>query len=112
MGKWGAAEELALSGKKVGKRAGLTPWQILKNANPQDGDCEFSAMFREYADAFRGTRQLVWSPNLKAMIGINEVTDAEASKPRKNRRSSHRSQGKTGMARTGVRVPGIAVDAS
>ena len=79
MGKWGAAEELALSGKKVGKRAGLTPWQILKNANPQDGDCEFSAMFREYADAFRGTRQLVWSPNLKAMIGINEVTDAEAS---------------------------------
>lgn len=79
MAKWGAAEELALSGKKVGRRAGRTPWQILKMANPQDADCEFSALFSEYAHAFRGTRQLLWSPGLKALVGLDEVADADAA---------------------------------
>ena len=79
MAKWGAAEELALAGKKVGRRAGRTPWQILKMANPQDADCEFSALFSEYAHAFRGTRQLLWSPGLKALVGLDEVADADAA---------------------------------
>lgn len=79
MAKWGAAEELALAGKKAGRRAGRTPWQILKMANPQDADCEFSALFSEYAHAFRGTRQLLWSPGLKALVGLDEVADADAA---------------------------------
>ena len=36
LGKWGAAEELALADRKQGKRAGLTPWQLL--AASRDGD--------------------------------------------------------------------------
>jgi hypothetical protein len=79
MAKWGAAEELALAGKKAGRRAGRTPWQILKMANPQDADCESSALFSEYAYAFRGTRQLLWSPGLKALVGLDEVADADAA---------------------------------
>lgn len=77
--KWGAAEEVALGNKKQGRRSGRTPWQILAAANPQDADCEFSALFAEYATAFRGTRQLVWSPGLKALVGLDEVADADAA---------------------------------
>lgn len=79
MAKWGAAEELALAGKKVGCRPGRTPWQILKMSNPQDADCEFTGLFSEYAHAFRGTRQLLWSPGLKALVGLDEVGDGDAA---------------------------------
>ena len=77
LGKWGAAEELALADRKQGKRAGLTPWQLL--AASRDGDALASAKWTEFAKAFKGSRQLVWSPGLKAAVGVAEVDDAAAA---------------------------------
>lgn len=75
IGKFGAAEELALSGAKVGRKGSRSPWQILADA--RDGDRASGALFVEYALAFRGRRQLIWSNGFKARMGIEEVADNE-----------------------------------
>ena len=75
--KWGAAEEVALSGRKNG-RVGRTPGQLLA-ASSDDDDAEAGALWAEYARVFHGKRQLVWSRGLKDLAGIGEVTDNEAA---------------------------------
>ena len=77
LGKWGAAEELALSGRKSG-RAGRSPFQLLADYSDA-GDKRAGALFAEYAAAFKGRRQLVWSPGLKKRAGIDEVSDEAAA---------------------------------
>jgi len=72
--KWGAAEELALSGKKKG-RAGRTPFQLL--ADYADDDSRAGFLFQEYSKAFKGRRQLVWSNGLKKLAKINEKSDED-----------------------------------
>ena len=72
--KWGAAEELALSGKKKG-RAGRTPFQLL--ADYADDDSRAGFLFQEYSRAFKGRRQLVWSNGLKKLAKINEKSDED-----------------------------------
>lgn len=74
-GKWGAAEELALSDRKSG--GGRHPFQILGDA--ADGCEKSAALFVEYALTFKRRRQLVWSDGLKKLIGLNEVSDEEAA---------------------------------
>lgn len=74
--KWGAAEELAVGRAKQGREGGRTPWQLLVDA--RDGDVQASALWSEFARAFRGRRQLVWSRGLKARFGIDEVKDEDA----------------------------------
>jgi hypothetical protein len=78
LGKWGAAEELALSGHKKG-RAGRTPSQLLA-ASSDDADSRAGDLWSEYARVFRGRRQLVWSNKLKDRVGIKEIADEEAAK--------------------------------
>lgn len=77
LAKWGAAEELTLSGHKKG-RAGRTPAQLLA-ASCDDRDNRAGHLWAEYATVFHGRRQLVWSRNLKAMAGVDEVKDDEAA---------------------------------
>lgn len=76
--KWGAAEEMALSGRKKG-RAGRTPMQLLADSC-DEADARAGHLWREFAEAFRGRRQLVWSRGLKAMVGIGEIKDEEAAR--------------------------------
>lgn len=76
IGKWGAAEELALTGAKKG-RGGRTPLQLLALARA--GDERAAALWQEYATAFKGARQLVWSPGLKAAAGIEDTPDEDAA---------------------------------
>lgn len=71
--KFGAAEELTLQGAKQGRNGSRTPWQLLSDA--RDGDAQAAAVWIEYALAFRGRRQLVWSPRLKARFGVDEKLD-------------------------------------
>lgn len=78
LGKWGAAEELALKDRKKG-RSGRTPAQLLA-ASCDEGDKTAGRLWAEYARVFHGRRQLVWSRGLKALAGIGEVDDAEAAK--------------------------------
>lgn len=74
--KWGAAEELALSGEKRGRAGGgRSPAQLL-GASCDGADRRAGALWREYAQAFHGRRQLVWSRGLKTLAGVGEVDDA------------------------------------
>ena len=81
--KWGAAEELALSGSKAGRKAGengqkgKSPMELLALA--ADGDNHATQSWWEYALAFKGRRQLSWSPGLKALVGIGDVNDIEVA---------------------------------
>lgn len=72
--KWGADRELVKGQEKQG--AGRTPWQLLEDAKK---DPTAGALFREYADTFKGTRQLTWSKGLKTLFGIGELTDEDVA---------------------------------
>lgn len=73
--KFGAAEELTLGNVKKGREGQRTPWQLLGDS--RQGDKRASALWVEYAQAFKGRRQLVWSNGLKAMAGVKQQTDEQ-----------------------------------
>ena len=75
--KWGAAEEMTLTGAKTSAGKGRTPMQLLSDAHA--GDERAARIWTIYALAFKGRRQLVWSPGLKALAGIDEKDDKESS---------------------------------
>lgn len=83
VGKWGAAEELSLRDTKKGRTTakgakGRSPIEMLSDADA--GDEPSARLWRTYAKTFKGRRQLVWSKNLKARIGLQEIEDEEAAK--------------------------------
>jgi RecB family exonuclease len=41
----------------------------------RDGDKRAGALFRVYAEAFKGKRQLVWSKGLKALFCVEDISD-------------------------------------
>lgn len=75
---WGAAEELAYwhtKRSRSGER--FTPWQLVRGL-VATGWAEYADRFVEYAEAFRGRRQLYWSKGLRDLLGLGvEATDAE-----------------------------------
>ncbi len=74
--KWGAAMELTKGHIKKG-RGGRTPWQILGDFS-ETGKSRDRELFREYALAFKGARQLTWSRGLRARyLSAPEVADDE-----------------------------------
>lgn len=81
--KWGAAEELTLTGAKRGRGGrggpGRSPRELLRFIAA--GDDEARLLWLEYFAATSGKRrrQLVWSPGLKARCGLDEVSDEEAA---------------------------------
>lgn len=85
-GAWGLASEMTRAHMKRGHGAGTdgvpqrcdhaTPWGLLNDA--LDGDVRSGALFREYAQAFHGRRQLYWSPKLRALFfGLVDRTDEQ-----------------------------------
>ena len=81
--KWGAAEELALSGEKKPRNGqkGRTIWELLAIAGGKPDALlsqeEASALWADYARLFKGRRQLTWSRGLKAQAGLNDKSDEE-----------------------------------
>jgi hypothetical protein len=75
--KWGVGSELAKSHTKRGKLASMTPFDLLRMAG--EGDARGAALFRTFAMAFYGSRQLFWSRGLKAAFGITDISDEEAA---------------------------------
>ncbi len=70
--QWTPAHEIAKASSKQGRRSGVHPFQLATRGNPGDG-----ALFVEYATATKGKRKLMFSPGLKAKVGIAEVSDEE-----------------------------------
>ena len=74
--KWGMDYEIAKAHVKKGKKgASRSPFQLL--VDYEQGDMQAGALFREYAEAFKGKRQLVWSKGLKKLFGIEQKSDKE-----------------------------------
>lgn len=67
---------------KEGKGKNCSPWQILANAVRayERGADDFQLwydLWREYAEAMHGRRQLEWSRGLKQAVGIGERSDQD-----------------------------------
>ena len=73
--KWGIDHELTKSHIKHGIK-GLTPWDLLR-WYIREPNQQAAALFNEYANVFKGRRQLFYSHGLKDLYGIDEITDQE-----------------------------------
>jgi len=76
-GGWTLEHELVKSNSKVGRSGGgRTPFQLLWDYGA--GDVVAGELFKEYAEAFEGRNQLVWSRGLRDLLGMGkEKTDEE-----------------------------------
>lgn len=72
---WGIESELTKANIKKGRNGSRSPFQLLDDYH--EGDKQSAALFLEYAEAFKGKRQLVWSTGLKAEFDLNDFTDEE-----------------------------------
>ena len=68
--RWGFAEEISKATSKAGRAKGVHPHHFL--VRKASGD---RAHFVEYVQAMKGRRQLFWSHGLKALVGVDEVSD-------------------------------------
>lgn len=76
---WGFAEELTWSNIKVARGARFTPFTLLAACDSSDVGAA-PALFQEYADAFKGRRQLYWSRGLRAFLGLTkELSDEDVA---------------------------------
>ena len=75
--KWGIEEEMTKSHVKHGREGGRTPWDVLRDYLAF-GDCDDAELFREFAKAFKGKRQLTWSRGLRDLLHLGvELSDEE-----------------------------------
>ena len=79
--KWGLESELTKSHTKKGRNGSRTPWDFLRAVLERSEGWEQSAhLFRTYAAAFKGQRQLYWSNGLRALLALGEeATDEEVA---------------------------------
>lgn len=74
--KWGIEDEL-VRGHTKKARHGETPFDLLRALLADPGDRQAAALFSEFSAAFKGRRQLHWSPGLKARFAVEESTDEQ-----------------------------------
>ena len=79
IGKWGVEHEMTKGHIKKGKEGGLTPFDLLQLSFEDElvHGRKPSQLFKEYAAAFKGARQLFWSRGLKDVFGLRDVSDDE-----------------------------------
>lgn len=76
-GLWGLEDEMTKGHMKTAKSdKGMTPWGFLDDILENDSN-NSKRLFKLYAKAFKGKRQLYWSNGLKAKLGIEDFTDPE-----------------------------------
>lgn len=80
--KWGLEDEMTKANTKTTKRHGLSPWGLLRavlDGNEPGYPSERAAgLFKVYAAAFAGRRQLYWSNGLRKLLELSkELTDEE-----------------------------------
>lgn len=72
--KWHSKIKIRAPGEIM---TGVTPFELLALADPDNSNCPYSKLWIEFAGAFKGKRQLDWSPKLKERYDIGEVSDDE-----------------------------------
>lgn len=79
--EWTLAQEIAKASSKSGRKGSRSAWQLLDcMVDPLSSPTHqkrAAALFREYAEATKGRRQLVWSPGLKKRYAIVDLNDEE-----------------------------------
>lgn len=75
---WGVAAELTKTHAKRGRAKSRTPWDLLRLYG--EGEPRFLHLFRDYATAFFGARQVFWSEGLKAAMGVADLSDEELAR--------------------------------
>lgn len=74
--RWQEANELTKWHVKRGRQEGRTPWDLLRAS--REGDPEAGMLFVEYAKAYKGRKQLVWSRDLRQLFRLgDELSDEE-----------------------------------
>jgi hypothetical protein len=73
---WGLDSEITKGHIKKSTGNGETPFDFLR-AYAYDKDKQAAALFKEFAETFKGKKQLFWSPGLKALFSIIDSTDEE-----------------------------------
>lgn len=76
---WTAGKEMTRAHSKKAKGPRFTPFDLLRAMADGYQPPRMVELFREYAHAYHGRRQLHWSAGLKAMFGIEEVDDDAAA---------------------------------
>lgn len=76
--KWGLEDEMTKGHTKKAIH-GETPFDFLRAYLADPTDKQAGALFKEFAQTFKGKRQLHWSKGLKKRYGIGEKTDEEVS---------------------------------
>lgn len=76
--KWGIGSELTKTHVKHGRGGSRTPWDLLRLY--AEGEGRFAPLFKEYAHAFFGARQVFWSPGLKDQFQIADMSDEEIAR--------------------------------
>ena len=74
--KWGTSRELTKANSKRGRRNRYTPFDLLRGVGTITPD-RAQRLWREYAQAMHGARQLTWSRGLKSAMGIADISDEE-----------------------------------
>ena len=74
--KWGLEDEMTKGHTKKAIH-GETPFDLLRAILADASDKQAAALFIEFAEAFKGKRQLYWSTGLKKRYGIGEASDEE-----------------------------------
>lgn len=72
---WGVASELSKQHIKSGRAVSMSPFDLLRSY--QAGNLEHGNRFIDYAEAFFGKRQIIWSRGLKRLFGVAELTDEQ-----------------------------------
>ena len=73
-----AGHELSGNANKHGKGASI--WTILRRSQSGGNDAQkWSERYIEYVIAMQGEKWITWSRGLKALIGLNDVSDNEVS---------------------------------
>jgi hypothetical protein len=74
--KWGIENEMTKGHTKKASK-GETPFDLLRAYSADSTDKQAGALFVEFAEAFRGKRQLHWSNGLKKLYDVVDFTDEE-----------------------------------
>jgi hypothetical protein len=77
-GLWGLDREMTKGHMKKAAKGGKSPFDLLR-LYLNDRDKQSGALFVEYATAFKGKRQLVWSKGLKELFSVEVQTDEETA---------------------------------